>query len=200
MAKTYGYSRASTNADRQDINRQNRELIAAGADEVFFEYEHGQAETKKELARLLSICEQGDTIITLEVSRLSRSTKQLCDIIEVVKQKGLRLIIVGSITVDCRSGSIDAMTKAFLQMAGVFAEVEVEMTRARVRSGLENAKAKGKVLGRRPTTKDDIPDVFYKHYPLYRSKQINKMEFSRLCDLSRPTVDKYIKIVEGVEA
>lgn len=197
MSMTYGYSRCSTNADKQDINRQNRELIAAGADEVFFEYEHGQAETKKELERLFRICEPGDTIITLEVSRLSRSTKQLCEIIEAVKTKGLRLIINGSITVDCRNGQIDAMTKAFLQMAGVFAEVELEMIRARVRSGLDNARAKGKTLGRRPTTKDDIPDVFFRHYPLYANKQINKVEFSRLCDLSRPTIDKYIKIIEG---
>ena len=89
------------------------------------------------------------------------------------------------------------MTKAFLQMAGVFAEVELEMIRARVRSGLDNARAKGKTLGRRPTTKDDIPDVFFRHYPLYANKQINKVEFSRLCDLSRPTIDKYIKIIEG---
>ena len=163
MSKTYGYSRCSTNADKQDINRQNRELIAAGADEVFFEYEHGQAENKKELERLFRICEPGDTIITLEVSRLSRSTKQLCEIIEAVKTKGLRLIINGSITVDCRNGQIDAMTKAFLQMAGVFAEVELEMIRARVKSGLANAVEKGKVLGRRPTTKDDIPDVLFRH-------------------------------------
>lgn len=197
MAKTYGYSRCSTSADRQDINRQNRELKAAGADEVFFEYEHGLAESKKELERLFSICEPGDTIITLEVSRLSRSTKQLCEIIETVKEKEIRLIILGSITVDCRNGEIDAMTKAFLQMAGVFAEVELEMIRARVRSGLENARAKGKTLGRRPTTKDDIPAAFYKHYPLYVTKQINKCELARLCDLSRPTVDKYIKIIEA---
>ncbi|MFR6378443.1 MAG: recombinase family protein [Oscillospiraceae bacterium] len=55
----------------------------------------------------------GDTIITLEVSRLTRSTKQLCEIVDIIKQKRLRLVIVGSITVDCRNGQIDPMSQAF---------------------------------------------------------------------------------------
>lgn len=114
---------------------------------------------------LLEMAEPGDTIITLEVSRLSRSTQQLCEIIDVIREKHLRLIIVGSITIDCREGKADPMSEAFLQMAGVFSQLELAMIRARVRSGMENAKAKGKKIGRRPTTKDDIPAIFYKHYP-----------------------------------
>ena len=38
----YGYSRCSTNEGKQDINRQVRELRAAGAQEIFMEYEHGE--------------------------------------------------------------------------------------------------------------------------------------------------------------
>lgn len=62
----------------------------------------------------------GDTIAVLEVSRLARSTQQLCEIIDTVREKYLRLVIVGSITQDCRSGQPDPMSEAFLQMAGVF--------------------------------------------------------------------------------
>ena len=76
----YGYARCSTNEDKQDINRQIRELKDTGAEEVVFEYEHGDAKVKKELHMLLDMATEGDTIITLEVSRLSRSTQQLCDI------------------------------------------------------------------------------------------------------------------------
>ena len=105
----YGYARCSTNEDKQDINRQIRELKAAGADEVVFEYEHGDAKVKKELHMLLDMAASGDTIITLEVSRLSRSTQQLCEILDIVKEKHLRLMIVGSITIDCRNGEVDPM-------------------------------------------------------------------------------------------
>ena len=191
----YGYARCSTNEDKQDINRQIRELKAAGAEEVIFEYEHGDAKMKKNLHMLLDAATEGDTIITLEVSRLTRSTQQLCEIVEVIKSKKLRLIIVGSITVDCRNGQIDPMSQAFIQMSAVFAELELAIIRARVRSGMQNAKAKGKKIGRRPTTKDDIPAVFYKHYPAFSAGKMNLSELARVCDLSRPTVYKYLKLI-----
>jgi len=193
--KTYGYARCSTTEDKQDINRQVRELKAAGAEEVIFEYEHGDAKVKKELHMLLEMATEGDTIITLEVSRLSRSTQQLCEIINIIKKKKLRLVIVGSITVDCRSGQIDPMSQAFIQMSAVFAELELSIIRARVRSGMENAKAKGKRIGRPHTTKDDIPPIFYKHYPSFAAGSMNVSELARICGLSRPTVYKYLKLV-----
>ena len=192
----YGYARCSTNESKQDINRQIKELKAAGAAEVIFEYEHGDSKTKKELALLLELAQAGDTIITLEVSRLSRSTQQLCELIDIIREKRLRLIIVGSITIDCRNGEIDAMSSAFLKMAGVFSELELQMLRARVKSGMQNAIAKGQKVGRRPTTKEDIPSVFMKHYPAYVAKQINVSELARLCGLSRPTVYKYIALLK----
>ena len=192
----YGYARCSTNESKQDINRQIKELKAAGADEVIFEYEHGDAKTKKELQMLLELAKAGDTIITLEVSRLSRSTQQLCELIETIKQKHLRLVIVGSITIDCRNGELDAMSSAFLKMAGVFSELELQMIRARVRSGMANAAIKGKHIGRPQTTKNDIPAVFYKHYPAFMAKQMNVSELARVCGLSRPTVYKYLNLLE----
>ena len=195
MSKTWGYARCSTNEEKQDIQRQIRELQAAGADEVIFEYEHGDAKVKKSLQLLLDSASQGDTIITLEVSRLSRSTQQLCEIVNIIKSKRLRLIIVGSITIDCRSGDIDPMSQAFIQMSAVFAELELSMIRARVKSGMQNAKANGRKLGRPQTTKDDIPAVFYKHYPAYVAKQMNVSELARVCGLSRPTVYKYLAII-----
>ena len=191
----YGYARCSTNEDKQDINRQIRELKAAGTEEVIFEYEHGDAKLKKNLSMLLDTVQPGDTIITLEVSRLSRSTKQLCEIIDVIREKHLRLIIVGSITIDCRDGKIDPMSEAFMKMAGVFSELEVQMIRARVKSGMANAKGKGNQVGRKPTTKEDIPSVFYKHYPAYVAKKMNVSELARVCKLSRPTVYKYLKLI-----
>ena len=191
----YGYARCSTNEEKQDINRQIRELKAAGAEEVVFEYEHGDAKVKQNLQMLMKTAQEGDTIITLEVSRLSRSTQQLCEIIDVIREKRLRLIIIGSITIDCRNGQADPMSEAFLQMAGVFAQLELAMIRARVKSGMENAKAKGKKVGRPHTTKDDIPSVFFKHYPTYAAGKMNVSELARVCGLSRPTVYKYRQLL-----
>ena len=193
----YGYARCSTNESKQEINRQVRELKQAGAEEIFLEYEHGDAAVKYQLSSLLEQAEEGDTIITLEVSRLARSTKQLCEIIEIIKVKRLRLVIVGSITVDCSNGQIDPMTNAFIQMSGVFAELELRIIRERVRSGMANAKAKGAKIGRPQATADDIPAVFLRHYPAFKNKQLNVSELARVCDLSRTTVYKYLNLLES---
>ena len=193
----YGYARCSTNETKQDIDRQVRELKAAGAEKVYLEYEHGDSAVKQQLSDLLETAAAGDEILTLEVSRLARSTKQLCEIIEMVKDKRLKLSIVGSITVDCRNGQIDPMTNAFIQMSGVFAELELRIIRERVRSGMANAKAKGVKIGRPQATKDDIPAIFYKHYPAFVQGNLNISEFARVCDLSRTTIYKYISLLNS---
>lgn len=192
----YGYARCSTSEDKQDINRQIRELKAAGAEEIVFEYEHGDAKLKQQLSLLLETASSGDTIITLEVSRLSRSTQQLCEIIDVIREKHLCLQIVNSITIDCRNGQTDPMSEAFLQMAGVFSQLELAMIRARVKSGMANAKAKGKPIGRPRITEHNIPAIFYRHYPAYASGQLNVSELARVCGLSRPTVYKYLHLIK----
>ncbi len=194
---TYGYARCSTNESRQDINRQVRELRGAGAEEIFLEYEHGDSRVKPQQAQMFAQAQAGDTIITLEVPRLARSTQQLCEIIDLVREKYLRLVIVGSITLDCREGQADPMSEAFLQMAGVFSQLELSMIRARVRSGMANAAAKGAKIGRPQTTKDDVPAIFLRHYPAYKSGHLNISELSRVCDLSRTTIYKYISLLEA---
>ena len=192
----YGYARCSTNESRQDIDRQVRELKAAGAEEIFLEYEHGDAAVKKQQQTLFDTAQEGDTIITLEVPRLARSTKQLCEIIEIINAKHLRLVIVGSITMDCRNGHADPMTEAFLQMAGVFSQLELAMIRARVKSGMANARAKGASIGRPRTTVDDVPPVFLRHYPAYRNGKLNVSELSRVCTISRTTAYKYLSLLQ----
>ena len=192
----YGYARCSTNESRQDIDRQVRELKTAGAEEIFLEYEHGDAAVKKQQQTLFDTAQEGDTIITLEVPRLARSTKQLCEIIEIINAKHLRLMIVGSITMDCREGHADPMTEAFLQMAGVFSQLELAMIRARVKSGMANARAKGALIGRPRTTVDDVPPVFLRHYPAYRNGKLNVSELSRVCNISRTTAYKYLSLLQ----
>lgn len=193
----YGYARCSTNEKMQDINRQVRELKQQGATDttIYLEYESGTKENRKELNKLLNIVQSGDTIIATEVSRITRSTKQLCEIIELAKDKHIKLVL-GTFIVDC-SKELDPMTEGMLKMMGVFSELERNIISQRVKSGMDNAKSKGKTIGRPATTADDIPNVFYKHYPKYKNGEINKKEFSRLCSLSYPTIYKYLSIVEN---
>ncbi len=192
----YGYARCSTNEQLQDINRQVRELKLQGVadDNIYLEYESGLKENRAELNRLLNGVNFGDTIISTEVSRITRSTKQLCEIIEFAKDRHIKLVL-GNFVVDCTK-ELDPMTEGMLKMMGVFSELERNIISQRVKSGMENAKAKGKPIGRPHTTAEDIPNVFYRHYPKYKNGEINKKEFARLCDVSYPTIYKYLNIIE----
>lgn len=82
------------------------------------------------------------------------------------------------------------------QMSGVFAELELRIIRSRVKSGMANAKAKGVAIGRPHLTKDQIPSIFYKHYPSYKNKQLNISELARVCGMSRTTIYKYLELLE----
>ena len=193
----YGYARCSTNEQQQDINRQVRELKQQGATDktIYRVYESGMKVERAELSKLLDVIQEGDTIIATEVSRITRSTKQLCDIIELAKDKHIKLVL-GNFVVDC-SKELDPMTEGMLKMMGVFSELERNIISQRVKSGMQNAKAKGKKIGRPAVSAEDIPIIFYKHYPKYKKGEINKKEFSRLCNVSYPTIYKYLHIVES---
>ena len=73
-------------------------------------------------------------------------------------------------------------------MMGVFSELERNIISERVRSGLANARAKGKVVGRPATEYHDIPAIFFKFYPKYKNNEMNKSELARICSLSYPTI------------
>ena len=53
------YSRCSTNESKQDINRQVRELKAAGAEVIYMEYEHGDAKVKSQQQAMFAESEPG---------------------------------------------------------------------------------------------------------------------------------------------
>ena len=195
----YGYARCSTNEERQDINRQKRELYTLGVTDekyIYWEYESGMKDDRTEFNKLLDIVSEGDTIATTEVSRLTRSTKHLCEILQTVKDKKLTLNIGGSFVVDCSKGELDPMTEGMIKMWGVFAEMERNIISQRVNSGMKNARAKGKQIGRPPITMDRLPDKFWKYYQKYQAGEINVSEFARLLKCSRVTIYKYLSMVE----
>lgn len=193
----YGYARCSTNETKQDIDRQKRELKNQGVPvkNIYFEYASGTKTDRMELNKLFDKVQQGDTIISTELSRITRSTRQLIDIIDIVRDKHLELI-VGTFKIDCREDKLDAMTLGMLQMMGVFSEMERNIISERVKSGMANAKAKGSKIGRPSITLDKIPNKFMKYYPMYKQGEMNVSDVAKVCNMSRTTVYKYINMMK----
>jgi len=194
----YGYARCSTNETKQDIKRQIRELEKLNVPEknIYFEYESGTKVDRLQLKRLLEAVQAGDTIVATEVSRISRSIHHLCEIIEFAKNKNLKLIL-GKHIIDCTQGNIDPMAIAMIEIMGVFAQLERNIMSERIKSGLENARLKGSIIGRPHRSMETIPTGFIKHYPKYKSKQITLSEFARMINCSRQSIYRYLKVYEN---
>ena len=190
----YGYCRCSTNENNQDITRQINELMKVGVleENIVYEFISGTKEKKPKLMELLDKCNIGDTIVCCELSRLSRSFKDFFDTLQVLKDKKLRLeLLINGIVVDFSKDKLDPFTTFFLNIIMSFNSLEVEVTRVRILSGIKNSKKKS---GRPQLTKDDIPMSFYKNLDLYNNKKINKCEFARLMNWSRPKLDRILKL------
>ena len=190
----YGYCRCSTNENNQDITRQINELMKVGVleEHIVYEFISGTKEKKPKLMELLDKCNVGDTIVCCELSRLSRSFKDFFDTLQVLKDKKLRLeLLINGIVVDFSKDKLDPFTTFFLNIIMSFNSLEVDVTRERIISGIKNSKKKS---GRPQLTKDDIPMSFYKNLDLYNNKKINKCEFARLMNWSRPKLDRILKL------
>ena len=196
----YGYARCSTSEKLglQDITRQYRELEKIGVkkENVFSEYESGTKVDRTQLNKLLETVHIGDTIACTEASRITRSIKQLLEILEYAKEKRVKLVM-GTFIVDFTKDTPDPMTLATVQLMGVFSELERNIISERVKSGMENARAKGKQIGRKIVTIEDIPEKFKKYYILYKEKRITKEMLSSFCGISYPTCIKYCKMLEN---
>lgn len=191
----YGIARCSTT--KQDAEYEVTELIKRDVkkENIFIEYISGKSELSKrvELDKLLKIVKPGDTIVATDITRIARNPKVFYEILEFVENNKLCLE-VGTLKADCRTDELDIMTSTMLQILSVFASFDVKMKSFQVKLGLANAVANNKTLGRPKYTKNDIPDNFYKNLDLYNKGNINKTEFARIMNWSRPKLNRILEL------
>ena len=138
-----GYARVST--EDQNTTAQESALSAAGAGRIFTEHASGGRWDRPELHRLLDQVRAGDVVVVWKLDRLSRSLKDLLQIMDWLDAVGAGF---RSLT-----EAIDTTVPAgrmMTQMLGAFAEFERAMVRERTRAGLAAAAKQGRRGGRRP--------------------------------------------------
>lgn len=75
--------------------------------------------------------------------------------------------------------------------------MERDIISQRIKSGMENAKAKGSKIGRPAITKEDLPEQFYKYHAFYKDGKMTVTDLVRVVGVSRATIYNYIAIVES---
>ena len=193
----YLYMRASTNETKQSLQRQEKFGRDNNIPETnwFKEYASGAKNDRVELNRLLSIVQENDEIYAIDPSRLTRSLKFMMELLDFAKEKKIKLVM-GDFILDC-TGEISVFTQGQLMMLGLINEIQRLLIVSAVKEGLAASRERGIIDGRPRTTMDNIPEVFFKYYAMYKNHQINKVEFSRITGLSRSSIYKYIDIIES---
>ncbi|RTR22115.1 recombinase family protein [Deinococcus radiophilus] len=177
-----GYARVSKGD--QDSALQLKALEAAGVTRVFKEQASGGRWDRPELHRALEHLREGDVLVVWKLDRLSRSLKDLLTILEQIEGRGAGF---RSLT-----ENIDTTTPAgrmMMQMVGSFAEFERAMIRERTKAGLEQARAAGRIGGRRPkltpAQQEEIREAV-------RSGRRSAADCARLFGVSQATVSRIL--------
>lgn len=170
----------------QNETRQIEALKKYNIDKWYIEKVSGKDTNRKKLKEMLDYVREGDTVYIHDFSRLARSTKDLLDIVELLKSKKVFLV--------SNKENIDTSTptgKLMLTMLGAINEFERQNLLERQREGIVIAKNLGKYKGRKEVKVNE--EQFTELLERYKTRQITKVKFAELLKVSRPTLDKLIK-------
>lgn len=183
-----GYSRVSKEA--MSLDRQIDSLVAAGVDErnIYKEKVTGTKRDRPELNRMISELKPDDVCIVAELTRLSRSTKDIFDIVGQIESKGANIKSL-------KESWLDTTTPQGKLMFTIFAglsQFERDLISDRTKDGLLAAKARGR-SGGRPSKRNE-KEITVK---LLYEKGMRIADIVRQTDLSRSTVNRIVKDIKA---
>lgn len=134
------YLRVST----RDQNLDRQQEMADRADKAFPEKESAKdRKGRPELRRAIDYCRDGDTLVVWSVDRLARSIRDLSAIIDELHAKGVSVRFEKDGLTFAPGERATASQKLQLNILGVFAEFERDISRERQAEGIIEAKKKG---------------------------------------------------------
>ena len=150
--KNYGYCRVSTKS--QEVEKQKLFLLNYGHENNFsFEeiievvLSSRKSTKEREIDKLINLAHAGDKIYITKLDRLGRNTREVLEIIDLLKKKKITLhILRDSIIIDPTKN--DPITTMFLTLLSGFSQLERDFISERTKAGLEKAKLEGKMLGK----------------------------------------------------
>ena len=179
-----GYARCST-LD-QNLDWQIDALTKEGCDRIFQEKFTGTRKDRPELLRMMDMLREGDTVIICELTRLSRSVKDLFDLVEQVEKAGANIKSLKEPWLDTTTPQGRLLFTIF---SGV-SQFERELIRERTIEGLASARARGRMGGRPGKDKKIVEQAL----TLYDSKAYSVDEISKTTGISRATLYKYVNL------
>ncbi|MDM0816251.1 recombinase family protein [Clostridium perfringens] len=181
-----GYARVST--EEQNLDRQIDMLVKYGVDKrnIYKEKITGTKADREQLNNMLNDLQENDIVVIADLTRVSRSTKDLLSIVDKIKSKGARIKSIKDTWLDTTS---DNPYNSFLLtiMSGL-SQLERDLISQRTKEGLESAKARGR-NGGRPKKRNDKADTVNLLY----KEGFKIVDIVKQTGLSRATVYRTLK-------
>lgn len=177
-----GYARVST--EEQNLDRQLDILKQAGCNRIYEEKVSGIKKSRPELNKMLDQIRTGDVIIISDLTRLSRSVKDLFSLVEQIEEKGANIKSIKESWVDTTTAQGKLMFTIF---AGI-SQFERDLISQRTIEGLNAARARGKKGGRPKTNEKEIKLAV----KMYNSKNYSISEITKATGVSKTTLYRYI--------
>jgi len=191
------YLRVSTK--KQSAGRQEFLLDKLGVEfhKSYVDKMTGKTRDRPELTKMLLELREGDVVYCESISRLGRSLKDLIEIVEALRARGIRIIILKE-GIDTESGTY----KLLMGIFGAIAEMERETISERIINGIDRCKSTGQTstgrwFGRRKLEANDLPRGFNKYYRQLVNGEISKSEMARLIGVGRATLYRWIALWES---
>lgn len=182
-AEVIGYARVST-AD-QNTDRQMDNLKSRGCTRIYCEKITGTKATRPELNRMMDALREGDTLVIDSFSRLSRSTKDLLEMVERLSTMGIHLVSLKE-----QLDTTTATGKLMLTMLSALSQFERDLISERTLDGLKAARARGRVGGR---PKVGEVKTIAKAMKLYDANALSNREIAESAGVSLPTLNRWIR-------
>ncbi len=180
-----GYKRVST-VDQTTA----RQLVGIELERVYEDKASGATKDRPELKRCLDALREGDTLHIHTVDRLSRSMRDLLDIVDTILTAKANLIIY-SPRLEFRSDHEDFLQTFQLKLFGIISELERSMSRQRQTEGIAQAKLNGTKTGR-PFGNQPL-DMTRRNEAIELCKQgLNISQIAKHMKLSRPSISKLL--------
>ena len=167
----------------------DRQLLAYGkADSIYIDKMSGIKMDRPELERMLSELQAGDTVVVKSIDRLSRSTKDLLEIVEQIKMVQANLHIL-----DLNIDTSTPMGKCVLTILGAIAELDRKTIKERTAEGIAIAKSQGKYKGRKKGAISLRDDEAIRRFKIFYNSGLTKSDIAREFNVSRTTIYKWIE-------
>jgi len=181
------YIRVSS--DSQNLDMQRASIEPYKPERVFEEKISGKNMERPQLQELLNFVRANDEIVIYSLSRISRSLKDMLNIMDIIIEKKITLI---SIKENLTISDSNKTTRFFVSILGCCAELERENIRERQADGIKEAKKRGVYKGRKPIQVED----FGKWYELWQKRVYNKTTLAKELGISRQTLYKLFEEYE----